>query len=138
MAVLSVTASQVIAGTDADFYQGIAGVAVTAGQAVYFDEMTNTLKLADANAAQDTAEVKGVSLHLASIGQPLRVITKGTLTIGAGAAPVLSTIYIASATAGGIEPAADLASADYTSIIGVGGATNTLKINIFNSHSLKA
>ena len=138
MAALTITASQVIAGADADFYQGLAGETITAGKSCYLDELTNRIRLADANGSLETAEVKGIALNAASNGQALRLQTGGTITLGAGAAPVLSTIYIVGATAGDIAPAADLGSGWYTSVLGVGGASNTLKMKIHNSHSQKA
>lgn len=138
MANLTITPAQVLAGTDCDFYQGIAGETVAAGQACYLDDVTNRLRLADANASQETAAARGISLHAASSEQPLRLAVSGTLTLGAGAAPLLSTIYIAGATAGGIAPAADLAAGWYTSLLGVGGPNNTLIMNVFASGSLKA
>lgn len=136
MADITITATSVVAGTDADIYQGVAGETTTAGQAVYLDYLTNRLFLADANASEGAAEVKGVALHGASAGQPLRVQTAGGITIGG--TTVESTIYIASGTAGGIAPAVDLASGWYTTVIGVGGLTNTLKLSVFPSRSKKA
>ena len=138
MAILSMTAAQVLSGADADYFQGIAGETVTAGQAVYLDDLTHRLLLADANGSAESANVRGIALHAASPAQPLRVQTAGTLTLGAAAAPVLSTIYIAAATAGGLAPAADLASGWYTTVVGVGGANNTLKLGLVASGSLKA
>lgn len=137
MADLAITATQVLAGIDAQFYQGITDVAVTAGTVVTLSPSNNRFQLADSNASLDAAEVRGIALHQADQGQPLRVQTGGSIFIGAAAAPVVSTIYIDSATPGKICPAADLVSGMYTTIIGIGGALNTLKMSIFPSRQLK-
>ena len=137
MAELTIGPSQVLAGADADFYQGIAGQAVTPGQAVYLDSLSNRLRLADANGSQDSAEVIGIALHLAAAEQPLRVQTRGTLTLGATAAPATSTVYIVGGTPGGIAPVADKVAGWYTSLLGVGAANNTLKLSLFPSRTVQ-
>lgn len=137
MAEVSITPGNVVPGADADYYRGTAGGTITAGVVVYLDEIDNRLKPADANVTVVEAEVKGIALHAASAGQPLRVQTRGSMTIGGTV--TLSTIYILGAGgAGGIAPAADLASGWYTSILGVATSASVLQVNIFNSHALKA
>lgn len=138
MADLSITASQVLSGADADFYIGIAGATIVAGKAVYLDSISGKLLLADANGSIDSATARGIALHAASDGQPLKVQIAGSLTLGAGAAPVLSTIYIVSGTAGGIAPAADLASGWWTTVLGVGIGNNAIRVHIFVSNAQKA
>jgi hypothetical protein len=134
MTDLSITASQVQPGTtDAAFEYGTAGATITAGQAVYLDATTNKYKLADCDLSAAAATVRGIALNGAADGQPIKVQTGGTITLGAGAAPAVGTVYVLSSTAGGIAPAADLATGKRTSIIGVGAATNTLLIKINNS-----
>lgn len=130
MADLSVTVAQVLPDTTGTYLDGIAGAAITAGQAVYVDSTTRTVKLADANASALTAAAKGIALHGALTGQPIRAQRTGTPTIGAAAAPVVGTIYVVSATAGGICPAADLATGHYVTILGVGVTGNKLKMSI--------
>ena len=133
MAELSITAAQVLAGADADFYQGVAGVAVTAGQAVYLDILTNRLRLADANGSTDSAQLIGIALHQAAAEQPLRVQTRGKVTLGVSAAVTSSTIFILGANPGGIAPAADKAAGWYTSLVGVGNAQAGINLSIFAS-----
>lgn len=118
MADLTITAASVVPGSNAVINrQYMAGASVTAGQPVYLDAATNTWKLADANGSAATAEALGVALHAASSGQPLAVQTAGDITIGATVA--VGTIYVLSATAGGIAPSADGATGWYTTILGV-------------------
>ena len=120
MADLTITASQVKAGAGAVEGTGVAGTAVTAGQPVYEDATDGRIKLADSNLSLAAAKARGVALHGALANQPIRYQKGGKVIVGAGAAPAKGTIYVASATAGGIAPAADLASGSYATILGVG------------------
>jgi hypothetical protein len=139
MVDLAITASQVLPGLDsagATFENGTAAVAVTAGQAVYLDTSTGTYKLADNNSTSPEAIVRGIALHAASAGQPLRIQTGGPLTLGAGAAPVVARPYVLSGTPGAIAPVADLATGMRTTILGVGGATNTLILRVWSTQQV--
>ena len=102
MVDFAITASQVLPGTDAaaTFENGIAGAALTAGQPVFLDAATNTYRPADTNATAPEAVVRGIALHAAAVGQPIRVQTGGTLTIGAGAAIPVGGVVVLSATPG--------------------------------------
>jgi hypothetical protein len=127
MTDLSITAANVIAGSGARTVDGTAGASVTAGQAVYLDSTTNTYKLADCDSA--TAAVRspdGIALHAAASGQPLEVLTRGPITIGATMTAGLP--YFLSATAGGIAPYADLGAGDYPTIIGIATSTTVLDV----------
>lgn len=138
MAALTITATQVLPTSTTVTEQGTSGATLTAGCAVYLDTTTNTWKLIDANDTATNVYRPGIALNAASASQPVTVAVGGTISLGAGAAPTLSTIYIVGATPGDIAPASDLASNWRTIILGVGGATNTLIMNIFNSGATKA
>jgi hypothetical protein len=137
VAEISLTPANVAPGADADYYRGIAGGTVTAGMAIFLDETDNRLKPADANLSLEAAEVKGLALHAASAGQPLKIQTAGELTIGGTL--TLAVIYILGAGgSGGMAPAADLTTGWYCSVLGVASSATTLQLAIFNSHALKA
>jgi hypothetical protein len=70
-------------------------------------------------------------LHAAASGQPIRYQTSGTITVGG--TMTAGKIYVASATAGGIAPSADLTTNWRTSIIGVATSTTVLTLGINNS-----
>lgn len=131
MADITITAANVAKGTGAQTATGIAGASITAGQTLYRDPTAFTLKLADANASATTATVEGIALHAAATGQPITYQFAGELTIGATV--VAGTVYVLSANAGGICPAADLASGHRTSILGVAKSTSVLTVHLFNS-----
>ena len=141
MAALTITASQVLAPTDGsgNFVTGVAGADLTAGQSVYLDASTNTYKLADSNASQATAQAVGIATHAALTGQPVKLQggRGGYLTLGAGAAPAVGTIYCVGATAGSIVPSADLTTGDYVTVLGVGATTNRIQLDVFISNSVK-
>lgn len=134
MADLTITPAQVLPGSDAIFSEGVAGAAITPGQSVYQDGSdANKWKLADADSTILTAAARGIAVgQAAADGQRITVQTGGTITLGAGAAPTLGIIYVVSGTAGGIAPS-PAGSGDWTTILGVAGATNTLKMSVFAS-----
>lgn len=132
MVDLVITAASVQPGTEsegAQFEYGTAGASITAGQAVYLDSSTSTYKLADNN---DTSEalsvVRGIALHAAASGQPLKIQTRGPITIGATVAS--GSVYVLSATAGGIAPVADLATGNRCTLLAVGVNGSTTRVNL--------
>lgn len=137
MADLTITASSVVASSGAVTSTGTAGATITAGQPLYMDSSdSNKLKLADANASSATATCVGVSLHAALSGQPITYITAGSYTVGASLTAGL--VYVVSATAGGIAPAADLASGWRTTVLFVATSTTVGRLVLYNSDTALA
>lgn len=132
MADLSITAGSVVPIASGSAYdtrsaRGIAGATITAGQTLYIDTAaSNTLKLADANASAATALVAGIALCGASSGQPVEYAVGGDLTFNAAFTQGL--IYINSTTAGAIAPHTDLATGNYTTVLGVAVSTTRLRL----------
>lgn len=128
MADVSVTAAEVLPDTGTQKVEGTLGATVTAGQAVYLDTSTSTWKLADANLSAAAAAVGGIALTGGVTGQAALICTGGTLdpgfTVGVG------SIYVLSATAGGIAPVADLAQNMYSTALGIGITAAQLKLLI--------
>lgn len=132
MADITITAANVVPGTGAVIENHTAGAAITAGQAVYYDTSTLTVKLADCdNASSTVRSVRGIALNSCASGQPVAVQVDGLITIGATIAA--GVVYCLSDTAGGIRPVADQGSGDYTSVIGIGTTTAIMDIQIHNS-----
>jgi hypothetical protein len=132
MADLTITAANVVAGTGAKSISGTAGATITAGQVVYLDSSDGEYKLADCDSA--TAAVRspvGIALHGASDGQPLKVHTKGLITIGATMTAALT--YYLSQNPGGICPIGDLSTGDYRTIIGIATSTTVLDVQLHES-----
>lgn len=128
MADLTVTATGVVAGSDASRDHGIAGETITAGQALYKSSTTGKWMKADANGA--SAEIRtatGIALNGAAINQPVTVQTGGTLTTGATMTAGLQ--YYLSDTPGGIAPVADIGAGEYVCLIYVATSTTVAKLN---------
>ena len=138
MVDLSVTATQVLPGTGAQLQFGIAGATITAGQVVYLDPTTTTYKLFDANDTAANTRSPVIAMNGASSGQRLTVQVSGSLTIGAGAAPTLGLVYVASATPGGIAPSADIAANWRVAVLGVATSASAINLAPSNSGATKA
>lgn len=132
MADISITAANVAARGGSKSKNGIAGVAITAGQLVYLEQASGSYKLADSNSG--TAEARspdGIALNGAAAGQPVRVLTEGPITIGATL--TAGVAYYASATAGGICPVADLTTGIYPTIVGIAKSASVLDVKFHES-----
>jgi hypothetical protein len=136
---VSITAANVVSGAGAVTQVGTAGVAITAGQLVYLDATTNTIKLAHASTSLATATCVGVALNNAATSQPVTYQTSGDITIGGTL--TVGAVYLTSANnAGGLAPVADLTTGWYTDIFGVAKSTTVLTIinrgaSVLTAHS---
>lgn len=121
-----------VSKTSGTTVQSFAGETITAGQSVYSDptEAVNKIKLADADVLA-TASCAGISLNGGASGQPIDFLSGGV--INPGATTAAGTVYVVSTTAGGIGTTTDPASGDFVSVIGIGTATNAIKVSINNS-----
>jgi hypothetical protein len=127
MANLTITAANVLAGSNATTGQGTAGAAITAGQALYVDTADNKYKLADANSATVAARSpSAIALNGAALNQPVSFLTAGDITIGAAVVP--GTTYCLSATAGAICPQVDLTTGDYPVQLGIAKSASVIAV----------
>lgn len=132
MVDLVITAANVVAGGSSVTVDGTAGAAITAGQVVYRDATTGRYLLADCDSATAAARSPaGIALNGAATGQPVEVLTKGAVTIGATL--TAGVAYYLSPIAGGICPVADLLTGDYPTIIGIARSTTVLDVLIHES-----
>lgn len=132
MADLTITAANVVAGTGAETENGSLGAAVTAGQVLYKASADGLWYLADNNSA--TAAVRqatGIALNGGGIGQPVRVLRSGPVTIGA--TMTAGVTYYLSDTPGGICPIADVGSGEYSCIVGIATSTTVLDVKFHYS-----
>ncbi len=130
MSDVSITPGSVVAGTNAVINRGgVAGETITAGQPVYLDPLTRKWLKADCNSATVAArQAGGLALNGASLDQPLAVHKSGPITIGGTL--VAGSPYYLSSNAGGIKPAADLATGDYICLLGLAASTTVLNVDI--------
>lgn len=127
MADLSVTANEVLKGSGATSKRGTAGETMTAGQLVYLDSTTGNYKLAQADDAS-TDEIAGITLHGSASGQPIEILTGGTIDLGVTL--TVGEVYCLSAgSAGGIAPYGDLVASNYVSVVGIAQTADILLFN---------
>jgi hypothetical protein len=128
VADLTITAANVVPVGAPVMKSGYAAVAIIAGQAVYLDSATNTVKLSKAD-ADVTSQVDGIAMNTAAIGQPVWYMTAGVLALGAVLAA--GKIYVLSGgAAGAIAPVADLVTGWRTTMLGIALTTGQLSITI--------
>jgi hypothetical protein len=116
MADITITPASVLF-TSGSKGSGIAGATITAGQVVYLDSATLTLKLAQCDGTAAEADAVGIALHAALAGQPLQY-AKDESVINIGGTTSKATSYCVSAAAGGVAPQADLVSTNRITTIG--------------------
>jgi hypothetical protein len=138
MAAISITPADVIAVDGAVSKQEcVAGATIAAGEWLYMDTAaSNVMKLAQADGTVLEATVYGMALNGAVAGQPVIVAMSGDVAVGA--VLTVAMAYILSATAGKMDPVADLASSSYLSIVGFGTTTTNFRFHIKNSGIEKA
>lgn len=130
MTDLSITAANVVAGSNATKESGTAGETITAGQAVYKSSTTGKYMKADSNSGTAEARAaRGIALNGAAVNQPLVIQRAGDITIGATLDPEAPAYYL-SDTPGGICPVADVGDGEYFCLIGMAKSTSVLAINI--------
>ena len=119
MADFTLTSANVSPSDNAIIISGLAAAAVAAGQTVYEDTATldsigrPKFRLYDANASSPTAitaGVRGIAANTAGVNQPLDVVISDPAFTHGLTGVTKGDVMIASATAGGIAPVADLAS----------------------------
>lgn len=129
MTAVSVTASEVDAGTGVTFENYIASEAIDAGELCYVTG-GNLAALADNNVDAATAKVVGIAVNSAAAGQRVSLQTDGILTIGASASVAAGDVFWLGATAGSFGPEADIGSGAYMTMIGIGMTSNRIYLNI--------
>lgn len=132
MAELSITAANVVRGSNAVVQDGMAGETITAGMLVYRAADGLIMKV-DADSATALARTpRGVALNGASLGQPIDYQSSGDITIGATLIPGL-TYYASGATAGSICVLADVGATEYLCVVGIALSATVLRLGFLQS-----
>ena len=133
MADLTITAANVgISGSGSNTRVVQVGEAVTQGQPGYLLTTDGKYYQTDADDTAAKAVAAGIFLTAASTDGYAVLAMPGS-TINLGATLAVGTVYVLSGTKGGICPAADLATGDYTTILGVATTTSSLVLNFIVS-----
>jgi hypothetical protein len=127
MADLTITASDVKRKTGSQIRDGIAGEALSRGELVYEKASDKKLYKADASALA-TADAVGVAMDYADADDPISYHRRGKYA--AGATVAVGTIYVVSATAGGIAPEADILSGEFLTILGIAVSTTEIEVDL--------
>jgi len=131
MADITITASNVSAGSGASKETGVAGVAINAGQWVYLVASTRKLGLADADNLESSQTV-GIAVNSAAAAdQPVQYVTAGDVNVGSVA--TIGTIYVIGTTAGKAFLTSDLTSTDYVSVCGYGKTASVITVARVNT-----
>ncbi len=107
------------------FEDGEAGEVIDAGEACYFEVSTSLYKLA-INETAEKAAARGLASHSAELGQPIRLQTRGEMSIGVG---VEGVAYFLSVNAGKAAPEADVLTNDFKTLLFIARASNRVLIN---------
>ncbi len=129
MTDLTITVANIVPDANATLETFLAGEAITQGKAVYLDPATRKWLLADADSATAAAKApRGISVNAAQANQPLTVIRKGDLAMGA----ILTAgdPYYLSSNAGGICPKADVGSGEAVVFLGYAKSTSVLAVDV--------
>jgi hypothetical protein len=127
MADVAITAANVVPVSGAAIQSGTAGVAITAGQLVYNDSSTSTIKLCHAVTSLATASCVGVAIDNAAANQPVSYQNGGDITIG-GTLTQGEPYFTSGTNAGGLAPKADLATNWMTVCFGIAKSATVLTI----------
>lgn len=131
MADLAVTAASVAPGNGAVTKTGVAGEAITAGQAV-FKAADGTIQLCEHDQTSVEAAVSGIAVgEAAAAGQYVTYVITGEVTFNAVLAA--GQVYIVGAGAGAIAPEVDAGAGDFVSVVGVGLSTTSMKLGLLHS-----
>lgn len=127
MADIVITATSVVAGSDAVTSVGSAGEAITAGQALYVSSTTGKLMRADSNSATlEARQATCIALNGGALNQP--IVTQSFGDIAIGATLVAGSAYYLSDTPGGICPVADVGTGESVCMIGIAKSTSVLSL----------
>jgi len=127
MTDLVITAASVQKTDTTSIKEGVAGVAILAGQYIVRDPTTRRMVLGDGDVAVTDIANSGVALNSAAIGQPVDYAWDGDVNMGAVLAA--GRVYVLSSTPGAIAPVADLASGDFTLVLGIARTTSVLALH---------
>ena len=132
MADIVITAANLLQSANARFSQQKAGVAITAGQAVYLDTASGTVKLAKANGAAPINSLFGIAAENAAINQQILIITSDTALAIGGTIAAGALVWLSAVNAGGLNatPADDVSGGTMTRVlIGIGMGSNTINFS---------
>jgi hypothetical protein len=134
---LVLTPSAILPGDGAQYANGIAGVAIVAGDVCYLDTTTQRFVLATSTTLA-TSRVRGIAAHAAAPGQPLRMQTGGMVNLGSALLTVAELYVLSGLTPGKIGPYGDLAAGDFVTVLGIAQTPALLQMRVWQTELAKA
>lgn len=133
---VSVTAANVRVSADAAVIKGTFGETITAGQVLYLSASDGRYYLADCNASGKTA-IAGIAINGGAAGQPALVCIEDPNFTPGFTLSTAAPVYVASATAGGIAPSADITTGWFATVLMVAksGTVAAFSVRGHNSSS---
>jgi hypothetical protein len=130
MADIAVTPASIKIGAGGAPIPGNSGGAFVAGDLVAKDSNGNIVQ-ADANGTPPANVAVGIALNSCpGAGQPCQYTNDAPAL--EGFTTVQGAVYVASATPGKVCPAADEASGNTVTFVGIGDATNKMAVKLFS------
>lgn len=124
---LSITATNVIPSSAAVIQTGTAGEALTAGQLVYKKASDRKFYKADCDSATtEVRDVYGMAVTSSATGAPVSIVLEDPALAIAASGLTNGTIYLLSATAGGLAPAADATTGWYPTVVAIAKSGTTI------------
>jgi hypothetical protein len=105
------------------------GETVAVGQPVYLDTTDSEYKLCDSNLSAAAATIRGIAVTPGVDGGYGYIATAGNIIL-VGTTMAVGETYYVGATAGQINPDADVTTGWYVSSIGTAASTTQLDLNI--------
>lgn len=129
MADLTQTASAVLRSSKGLVASGIAGATIVAGNTLYVDTATSTLKLADSNGTTPANSLTGMALNGGGSGQPISYVTSDA-SLNIGVSVTSGAVVYLSDTPGAVTATySDIAAASTVIVLGVGNTDGTLNFS---------
>lgn len=119
------------------FFAGLYGATIAAGQPVYLDAGDSKYKLADANLSAAASTLRGVAMT-PGVADGYGIIAIAGSIILVGTTMVVGETYYLGATAGEINPSPDLTSGWWVSRIGTAFSATQLQLAIRSTGIVRA
>ena len=118
--------------SNTQFAKVVYGATISVGQPVYLDSSDSKYKLADANLSAATATVRGIAMT-PGVDTGYGIIATNGSIILVGTTMAVGETYYTGATAGEINPNADVTTGWYVSRLGEAASATQMDLSIKNT-----
>lgn len=126
MADLTQVPASVLKSSGGRISAGTAGATIVAGNTLYLDPATRSLKLADSNGTPPANSITGMALNGGGAGQPINYVTQDpSLNIGVSVTAG-AVVYLSDTPGAATATYSDIASDSTVIVLGVGNTDGTV------------